>query len=218
MTSPAGDLFAVAESRAPIVLGAQACVLRGFAVDRAPQLLAGVEAIAAAAAFRHLVTPGGRRMAVAMTCCGTLGWTSDARGYRYERADPLTGHAWPAMPGSFATLASEAAQAAGFDGFVPDSVLVNRYVPGTKLSLHQDRDECDLAHPIVSVSLGLPATFQFGGDARGDRVARIALFHGDVVVWGGVDRLRHHGILPLADGHHELTGAARINLTFRRAG
>ncbi len=132
MASPPGDLFAVAESRAPIALGAQACVLRGFAVELAPQLLAEVEVIAAAAPFRHLVTPGGRRMAVAMTCCGTLGWTSDARGYRYERADPLTGHAWPVMPAAFARLARDAAQAAGFDGFAPDSVLINRYVPGTK--------------------------------------------------------------------------------------
>lgn len=195
-----------------------ASVLRGFALERMPILLAAIEQVTAAAPFRHLQTPGGLRMSVAMSNCGALGWISDRRGYRYEASDPLSGHPWPAMPDAFADLATCAAGAAGFSGFVADACLLNRYAPGARLSLHQDRDERDFAAPIVSVSLGLPATFLFGGDARNDRRQRLPLRHGDVVVWGGPSRLHHHGVLPLQDGHHPLLGAQRINLTFRRAG
>jgi alkylated DNA repair protein (DNA oxidative demethylase) len=121
------------------------------------------------------------------------------------------------MPEVMLALAGDAAMAAGFADFVPDACLVNRYVPGARLSLHQDRDERDFGAPIVSVSLGLPATFLFGGDARSDRQQRVRLQHGDVVVWGGPARMHHHGVLPLKDGHHPVLGAQRLNLTFRRA-
>lgn len=211
------DLFEAQESeRLPLAPGA--VQLRGFACDAAAALWAGVQQVVAHSAWRHLQTPGGLRMSVAMTNCGALGWVSDRTGYRYEAADPLTGAPWPAMPASFMTLAQTAAKAAGYDGFAPDACLINRYAPGTRLSLHQDRDERDLRAPIVSVSLGLPAVFLFGGPQRADKTLRLPLVHGDVVVWGGPSRLHHHGVLPVAAGEHPLTGACRINLTFRKAG
>jgi alkylated DNA repair protein (DNA oxidative demethylase) len=208
------DLFAGQAQRTP--LGTQACVLHGFALPVAEALLAGIDAIAAAAPFRHLATPGGHVMQVAMTNCGTFGWCSDRRGYRYERCDPTTGQPWPPLPEMFLRLARDAAAEAGFTDYVPDACLVNRYAPGTRLSLHQDRDEDDRVAPIVSVSLGLPATFLFGGHARGDRTVRVPLAHGDVAVWGGVDRLRFHGVLPVPAGRDPRTGEARLNLTFRK--
>jgi alkylated DNA repair protein (DNA oxidative demethylase) len=192
--------------------------LRGHALAAQYELLADVRRVIAAAPLRHLVTPGGLRMSVAMTNCGALGWVSDRRGYRYDPLDPDSGTAWPAMPASLRALAAQAAARSGFEVFAPDACLINRYVPGAKLSLHQDRDERAFGAPIVSVSLGLPAVFLFGGLRRADRAMRVALRHGDVVVWGGASRLRFHGVLPLADGRHPLTGGERINLTFRRAG
>jgi alkylated DNA repair protein (DNA oxidative demethylase) len=195
-----------------------AWLLRGFALDEAPALLAAVDAIEAAAPFRHLTTPGGFRMSVAMTNCGSLGWVSDLHGYRYETVDPLSGRPWPPMPPAFLHIAEASAGAGGFSGFRPDACLVNRYEPGARLTLHQDKDERDFTAPIVSVSLGLPAVFLFGGNARKDKHRRIALQHGDVVVWGGPARLNHHGVLALKDGQHEILGARRLNLTFRRAG
>ena len=198
-------------------LGEQALVLRGHALALAPGLLQAVAAIESAAPFRHMLTPGGLRMSVAMTHCGMLGWTSDRSGYRYTRHDPETGQAWPAMPRLFLDLAHSAAAEAGFAGFTPDACLINRYEPGTRLSLHQDKDELDFDAPIVSVSLGVPAIFLFGGMARADKVQRVPLQHGDVVVWGGVDRLRFHGVAPLKEAHHRLAGQRRINLTFRKA-
>lgn len=193
-------------------------MLRGFALPRMSRLLGAVDEVARRAPFRHMVTPGGFAMSVALTNCGALGWTSDRRGYRYAPADPDTGQPWPPMPAVLLELAREAAAQAGFPGFVPDACLVNRYLPGARLSLHQDRNERDFSAPIVSVSLGLPAVFLFGGDARSDRAARVPLFHGDVAVWGGADRLRFHGVLQLKPGEHPLLGARRINLTFRKAG
>ena len=209
------DLFAPVAQGAT-ALGPQACVLHGFALEAAEDLLAGIDAITAAAPFRHLVTPGGHVMQVAMTNCGSYGWVSDRRGYRYDRCDPQGGAPWPAMPKPFLALAGNAARAAGFDGYRPDACLINRYAPGTRLSLHQDRDEDDRVAPIVSVSLGLPATFQFGGFARGDRPVRVPLVHGDVVVWGGADRMRFHGVLPVKPGRHDRVGEQRLNLTFRK--
>jgi len=156
-------------------------------------------------------------MSVAMTNCGAAGWVSDRTGYRYRRIDPETGRPWPAMPAVFAELAARAAEVAGFPAFAPDVCLANRYAPGARLSLHQDRDEQDFGAPIVSVSLGLPAVFLWGGLSRSDRPRRVRLAHGDVVVWGGPARLTFHGIDTLRDGEHELTGAVRYNLTFRRA-
>lgn len=210
------DLFADPAPGRRTALGPQACVLHGFALADADALLAGITAIAAQAPFRHLVTPGGHVMQVAMTNCGTHGWCSDRRGYRYDRIDPESGRPWPPLPPAFLQLAADAAREAGFDGYVPDACLVNRYAPGTRLSLHQDRDEDDRVAPIVSVSLGLPATFLFGGFARGDGTVRVPLQHGDVVAWGGVDRMRFHGVLPVRPGQHETVGAQRLNLTFRK--
>jgi alkylated DNA repair protein (DNA oxidative demethylase) len=194
-----------------------AYLLRGFALDIVTALLAAVEHIETAAPFRHLETPGGFRMSVAMTNCGELGWVSDRRGYRYITEDPLSGQPWPPMPALFSRLAENAARTAGFADFKPDACLVNRYVPGARLTLHQDKDESNFSAPIVSVSLGLPAVFLFGGNSRKDKHRRIALQHGDVVVWGGLARLYHHGVLPLKDGHHPDLGRQRVNLTFRRA-
>ena len=191
--------------------------LRGFARHEAAALVAAVAEVTAAAPFRNMITPGGFRMSVAMTNCGTAGWVTDRKGYRYELVDPMTGHAWPPMPPSFQGLASAAAGAAGFAGFEPDACLINRYEPGTRLSLHRDENERDLTAPIVSVSLGLPAVFLFGGKTRGDRPRRVRLESGDVVVWGGPDRLAYHGVGPLAEGNDPLTGQCRINLTFRKA-
>ena len=202
----------------PLVPGTTASVLlRGFALPYVSELLPALHAIERAAPLRHMLTPGGQAMSVAMSSCGPLGWVTDRRGYRYASSDPASGQPWPPMPAVFLRLAQEAALAAGYAGFMPDACLVNRYVPGARMALHQDRDERDFAAPIVSVSLGLPATFLFGGAARADKAVRIALLHGDVVAWGGADRLRFHGVAPLKDGEHALLGARRINLTFRKA-
>jgi alkylated DNA repair protein (DNA oxidative demethylase) len=202
-------------TREPLAAGAW--LLHGFALNLDAALLAAVQLIHSAAPFRHLETPGGFRMSVAMTNCGNLGWVSDRRGYRYERCDPCSGNPWPSMPRVFVKLAEAAAAVSGFPGFAPDACLINRYEPGARLTLHQDKDERDLGAPIVSVSLGLPAVFLFGGNARSERQRRIPLHHGDVVVWGGAARLRHHGVLPIKDGHHQALGAQRLNLTFRHA-
>ncbi|WP_191576135.1 DNA oxidative demethylase AlkB [Achromobacter insolitus] len=201
-----------------VTIGPQSVVLRGFALPTVDALLAGVDDVTAQAPFRHMETPGGYTMSVALTNCGELGWTTDARGYRYSRIDPVSGQPWPAMPQAFRQLAQDAAREAGFPDFAPDACLVNRYEPGSRLSLHQDRNERDFSAPIVSVSLGMPAMFLFGGDDRADRAARVPLFHGDVVVWGGVDRLRFHGVMPLKDLPHPRLGSRRINFTIRKAG
>lgn len=208
------DLFA-APVREPI--GDGAFLLRGFALPMQGKILAALDAVADAAPFRNMVTPGGFTMSVAMTSCGPVGWVTDRTGYRYDPADPTTGKPWPPMPTAFRELAGNAAGEAGYPGFDPDSCLINRYEPGTRLSLHQDKDERDFSQPIVSVALGLPATFRFGGAERTDPTAKYTLQHGDVVVWGGPSRLRYHGVAPLKDGEHPLLGRRRINLTFRRA-
>src|SRR6267154_584342 len=195
-----------------------AWLLRGFALERVTALMPAIEQIKTAAPFRHWVTPGGFRMSVAMTNCGRLGWVSDRRGYRYDACDPASAQRWPPMPRVFLELARSAARACGFLDFEPDACLVNRYEPGARLTLHQDKDERDFASLIVSVSLGLPAVFLFGGEKRSERQRRVPLRHGDVVVWGGASRLRHHGVLPVKEGWNDLLGAQRLNLTFRRAG
>ena len=209
------DLF---ESPARELLCAGAVLLRGLALPQSQGLLADVARVLEAAPLRFMVTPGGFRMSVAMSNCGSLGWVSDAGGYRYDAADPLNGRAWPPMPASFQEIATRAAALAGFDGFEPDACLLNRYDPGARLTLHQDRNERDKSHPIVSVSLGLPAVFLFGGARRTDNTQRVPLVHGDVVVWGGPARLHYHGVSQLAEGHHPQTGRHRLNLTLRRAG
>jgi alkylated DNA repair protein (DNA oxidative demethylase) len=193
-------------------------LLGGFARGSEKELLAAIDGVIKASPLRHMVTPGGHRMSVAMTNCGVLGWVTDRTGYRYDQMDPEMGRPWPAMPTAFSELASSAAAKAGFPAFSPDACLINRYIPGARLTLHQDRNEADFGAPIVSVSLGLPAVFLWGGLTRSDRIRRMRLASGDVVVWGGPSRLTHHGIDTLKEGEHELTGAARFNLTFRCAG
>ncbi len=210
------DSIPTPPARQPI--GPGAVILRGFARDAAPALIAAIEAISTLAPFRHMHTPGGHRMSVAMTNCGALGWITGPAGYRYGPADPQTGRPWPAMPHVLATLATDAAAQAGFPGFHPDACLMNRYQPGARLTPHQDRNERDMAAPIVSVSLGLPATFLWGGVRRADALRRFRLLHADIVVWGGPARLVFHGVDTLAEGDHPATGRHRFNLTFRRAG
>ncbi len=201
---------------APERLEEGAVLLRGFAAARSAALVNEVERIARVAPFRYLVTPGGYTMSVAMTNCGRVGWVSTRAGYRYDPVDPETGAPWPPLPAAFLDLAVGAAAEGGFPGYDPDACLINRYVPGAKLGLHQDRDENDRWAPIVSVSLGLPAVFLWGGRRRSDRLRRLRVENGDVVVWGGPARFVYHGVAPLKDGQHPLTGATRLNLTFRK--
>ena len=221
-----GELFTdpVEPYSAPQAIAPGAAILRGFALPAAEALMQGVDAVVAAAPLRHLVTPGGQTMSVAMSNCGPLGWVSDRSGYRYSAIDPLSNQPWPVMPAGFLALAASAAAEAGFEGFTPNACLINRYEPGARMGLHQDRDEGgeggDFSAPIVSVSLGLPAFFLFGGLQRKDKTTRWPLVHGDVVVWGGPSRLAFHGVAPLKEGQHAALGAQRVNLTFRwvRAG
>ena len=212
------DLFETIPDMRPSreVMAEGAVLLRGFARPFEAELLPALRAIVKQAPVRHLITPGGHRMSVAMTNCGSVGWVSDATGYRYDAIDPESGEPWPAMPTVLRRLAADAADDAGFKDFAPEACLINRYVPGAKLSLHQDKDELDFAAPIVSVSLGLPAVFLFGGPKRADKPNRYRLEHGDVVVWGGPSRLFFHGVAPLAEGEHAVMGGQRINLTFRK--
>jgi DNA oxidative demethylase len=216
MTADLFDRSEALPAREAIADGAM--LLRGFARSIQHDLLSAIDRVIALAPFRHMITPGGYQMSVAMTNCGGLGWVTDRSGYRYDAIDPTTGRPWPDMPTIFRELAGQAAAQAGFTGFRPEACLVNCYEPGARLSLHQDRDEENYDEPIVSVSLGLPATFLWGGLKRTDRPVRYRLVHGDVVVWGGPSRLTFHGVAPLADGEHELLGRRRINLTFRKAG
>jgi alkylated DNA repair protein (DNA oxidative demethylase) len=213
------ELFTVEEMRAtgcePLAPGAM--LLRALAASQAAALVEDLQHITARSPFRSMTTRGGYRMSVAMSNCGSTGWITDESGYRYDSRDPLTAAGWPAMPASFGKLATCAAEAAGFPDFVPDACLISRYEPGARLSLHQDRDENDLESPIVSISLGLPAVFLFGGHRRSERAQRVPLAHGDVVVWGGPSRLRFHGVMPLSEGEHPLLGRCRINLSLRKA-
>ena len=213
------ELFARSEMPLPAreSLAPGAVVLRGFAESQSAALLAGLQEITARSPFRCMSTRGGYRMSVAMSNCGTTGWVSDATGYRYDSIDPLTSAGWPPMLPGLLELATAAAAAAGFERFSPDVCLVSRYQPGARLSMHQDKDECDLESPIVSISLGLPAVFLFGGHCRSDRPQRVPLTHSDVVVWGGPSRLRFHGVSALEDGRHPLLGSCRVNLSLRRA-
>ena len=212
------DLFEAVPDVLPSreVMAEGAVLLRGFAKDFENELIPALREIVAQAPFRRMFTPGGHQMSVAMTNCGSAGWVTDPSGYRYDGIDPDSGKPWPAMPPAFRELAAQAAIAGSFENFAPDACLINRYAPGARMSLHQDKDELDFAAPIVSVSLGLPAIFLFGGPKRADKPRRYRLEHGDVVVWGGPSRLFFHGVAPLADGEHALMGRQRINLTFRK--
>ena len=198
-------------------MGPGAVLLRLFALPYVSEILGSIKDISAQAPFRHMTTPWGAVMSVAMTNCGEAGWLTDRTGYRYDRTDPETGRPWPGMPDCFRALASTAATQAGYPGFAPDACLINRYEPGTRLTLHQDKNERDYAQPIVSVSMGLPATFQFGGLKRGDPVRKFTVRHGDVAVWGGPSRLYYHGVAELKEGEYEFLRRLRINLTFRSA-
>ena len=198
-------------------LGSGTAILRGFARASETPIMEALFAVATLSPFRHMVTPGGFRMSVAMTNCGDLGWVTDRKGYRYSSTDPETGDSWPEMPKVFLDLARQAATKAGYPHFTPDACLINRYAPGARLTLHQDKNENDFDQPIVSVSLGLPAIFLFGGLERSDKTVRVSVGHDDVLVWGGPARLRYHGVNPLKDGTHPLTGSYRFNLTFRKA-
>jgi alkylated DNA repair protein (DNA oxidative demethylase) len=212
------DLFDLDEHEAEnVALGPDAVVLRRFACGAAADVLADLNAVVALAPLRNMVTPGGYTMSVAMTNCGAAGWITDRKGYRYASHDPTSGEPWPALPPTFVDLATRAAVTAGFGDFRPDVCLINRYAPGTKLSLHQDKNEADYTAPIVSVSLGLPAKFLLGGLSRNDPVRRVGLQHGDVVVWGRSARLAYHGVDTVKDGDHPATGRCRFNLTFRKA-
>jgi alkylated DNA repair protein (DNA oxidative demethylase) len=219
MSALTADLFESVGDLRPSrqAMGESAVLLRGFAKLIEAELVADLRNVVTQAPFRHMMTPGGHQMSVAMTNCGNFGWVTDRTGYRYDTIDPVSGKPWPAIPPTFLMLAEAAAAEAGFVGFAPQACLVNRYVPGAKMSLHQDRDETDLTAPIVSVSLGLPAVFLFGGMKRSDKPERFRLEHGDIAVWGGPTRLAFHGVAPLADGGHALLGRQRINLTFRKA-
>lgn len=215
------DLFAEQDLQQPARverIGEQALVLRGFALPRVKELLAALDSVLLQSPLRQMHTPGGFTMSARLSSCGDLGWTTDRHGYRYSPLDPLSSRPWPAMPEAFLALAEAAASAAGFSGFVPDACLINAYAPGAKMSLHQDKNERSCTAPIVSISLGLPAIFQFGGFERSDPTRRVSLFHGDIVVWGGVDRMRFHGVMPIKPGHHSLLGEQRINITLRQAG
>ena len=216
---PAADLFAALPDVRPRneILAEDAVVLRGLLNGEDKVVMQALQKILAAAPLRHMSTPGGHRMSVAMSNCGRVGWVTDRSGYRYDRIDPETGRPWPELPVTFRTIAGRAAAQAGFDNFAPDACLINVYEPGARMSLHQDKNERDFSAPIVSVSLGLPVVFLFGGMQRNDRPQRCRLEHGDIAVWGGQSRLAYHGVSPLADGHHPITGRQRINLTFRKA-
>jgi len=212
------DLFADDSEINPkrVELSEGAVILRGYATDLSDDLIKAIEAILIQAPLRQMQTPNGYTMSVQTTSCGTFGWISDAHGYRYARNDPDSKEPWPAMPQAFLELANSAAKEVGFHKFTPDSCLINSYKAGAKLSLHQDKNERDLNAPIVSISLGLPAIFLFGGNLRSEKPQRHRLEHGDVAVWGGTSRLAFHGIEPLIEGTHPLTGKQRINLTFRK--
>lgn len=201
----------------PEVIDDGVVLLRGFAAEQAQRWVDAVQSIQAQAGFRLMQVPGGKTMSVAISNCGDWGWVSDLQGYRYSATDPLSGSPWPAMPAFLQQQAAGAAAQAGYGGFAPDACLINRYRIGAKMGLHRDQDEADFAAPIVSVSLGLPCTFLWGGLTRLQPVRRLVLTHGDVLVFGGASRLVYHGVQTLKSGWHELLGHERWNLTFRMA-
>ncbi len=209
------NLFTEIDARIQIAPGA--VLLEGYALENDAEILAAIKRVESASPFRRMLTPNGRYMSISVTSCGVVGWVSDRSGYRYETHDPETNNPWPSMPATLSTIASQAAAQAGYQNFAPDVCIINRYEPGTKLSLHRDSDEKDFSHPIVSISLGIPATFLFGGEKRTDKTKKIPLHHGDVFVFGGESRLAYHGIAPLKNSHRPLLGNQRINLTFRKA-
>ncbi|MDI1298906.1 DNA oxidative demethylase AlkB [Methylotenera sp.] len=211
------DLFAnIQPNKLEIVKDAY--LLKSYALANEQSLLMDLAELVSQAPLRFMMTKMGFAMSAAMTNCGALGWVSDRQGYRYDMKDPANNKPWPLMPVSFQQLAVLAAAEAGFDNFQPDACLINQYQVGASMGLHQDKNELDFNQPIVSVSLGIPAVFKFGGLARTDKTLRIPLVHGDVIVWGGESRLNFHAIAPLKMNTHPILGAYRYNLTFRKAG
>lgn len=209
------DLFSDNE---PIPIAESAWLLRGYVRESAEQVVEAMRSVIRQAPLRSMQVPGGHRMSVLTTSCGDWGWVSDLEGYRYAAQDPSTGKEWPRMPDLLKRLAVDGAVRAGFEGFDPDACLINCYRPGAKMGLHQDRNERDRTEPILSISLGLSATFMFGGLKRGDPVRRFPLEHGDMLAWGGASRMVYHGVMPVKAGEHPMLGGWRVNLTFRRAG
>lgn len=201
-------------------------LLKNYTAQIESAILQNLANVINQAPLRHMMTPMGFSMSAAMTNCGALGWVSDRKGYRYDALDPNTSQSWPLMPDSFIGLAKQAASATGFNDFVPDACLINRYKVGASMGLHQDKNEVDFNQPIVSVSLGLSAVFLFGGAKRAEKTFKVALQHGDVLVWGGKARLNFHGILPIKASSPSNLNAQqdyylnqhRVNLTFRKAG
>lgn len=200
-----------------IAITSHAVLFPARAQHQDTDILSWIHAVEAVAPFRTMTTPRGLPMKAAITNAGTVGWVSDRHGYRYSAVDPMTGKPWPVLNDDVVNLVCQAAGDAGFPGFRPDVCLINRYDVGAGMGAHRDEDEQDFSAPIVSISLGLPARFFFGGLERTGPTVAVPLAHGDVLVWGGPDRLRYHGVRPLKPGSHPLTGSRRFNLTFRKA-
>ena len=209
------DLFSAQSDHLPLADGA--CWLPGFALPVMDELWSCIARHLHACPPQQMQTPMGYLMSVRTSSMGDWGWVSSALGYGYSHRQPLTQQPWPPIPAVVLQLASAAALQAGYANFVPDSCLINVYTPGNKMGLHQDKDELDFSQPIVSVSLGIPATFLFGGAKRSDRPLKILLHHGDIVVWGGRSRRFYHGVAQIKPASHPLTGQQRINLTLRKA-
>jgi len=189
-----------------------ATLMRGLAQAQDGEFLEAMQGVLSAAPLHHATTPTGLPMGVMVSDCGT----PEAFRRRWDPANPAVRQMWPPMPRALLDFSLRCAVRAGFPLFRPDTCHVNRYQAGTKLGLHQDRHECDMSQPIVSVSFGLECVFLLGGLERTDSPKRILLEHGDVIVWGGPSRMRFHGVQPLKPGHHPLTGPYRYNLTFRK--
>lgn len=209
------DLFSE-QHPALVPLAEGACWLPGFALPVMDALWPGLQQHLSEHPPQQMMTPMGL-MSVRTSSMGNWGWMGSEQGYGYSRLNPVTRLPWPAIPPAILQLAAAAALKAGYPGFVPDSCLINVYEPGSKMGLHQDKDEMDFSQPIISVSLGIPATFLFGSAKRSDKPIKIPLQHGDVVVWGGASRRFYHGVAQMKANTHPLIGAQRINLTLRKA-
>ncbi len=213
----AEDIYAPDFDALSIQISPDAVLFKAALKPVASSLLEEIRTISGANPFRQRKTPGGQLMSAAMTNCGAWGWVTDADGYRYSDIEPETGRTWLPIPAVWIQWVNLFCQRAGLGTFNPDACLINRYAPGAGMGLHQDKDEKDLAIPIVSFSLGAPVLFRWGGLNRQEPVSEFLLEHGDVLVWGGADRMRFHGVKKLRRYQHPLTGHYRYNLTFRQS-